>query len=225
MIKLCVILYTHPLSPATTPTLCVAPCHACRTRPPTTAPSVSFPLPLPVASLGYVADVCCRHGLPCLGDAIARQALPESHAARARHIYSLAFNPAGMLLAAGSERGTVHLWRLGPDRKGAAFFLFIRMECLLTCVRARQGATDTDTVACATMRLWAARGQRGRACAVGCGVRCVCRGEAQWQRRVAGWDEVRDFPCLVVGASGDGSTAVMRCPCALILHIVASALW
>ncbi|KAJ7061552.1 WD40 repeat-like protein [Mycena amicta] len=33
--------------------------------------------------------------------------------ARETHIYSLAFNPAGTLLAAGSERGTVHLWRIG----------------------------------------------------------------------------------------------------------------
>ncbi|KAJ7198167.1 WD40 repeat-like protein [Mycena pura] len=38
--------------------------------------------------------------------------------ARETHIYSLAFNPAGTLLAAGSERGTVHLWRLGQERKG-----------------------------------------------------------------------------------------------------------
>ncbi|KAF7318053.1 WD40 repeat-like protein [Mycena chlorophos] len=33
--------------------------------------------------------------------------------ARETHIYSLAFNPAGTLLAAGSERGTVHLWKIG----------------------------------------------------------------------------------------------------------------
>ncbi|KAF7314926.1 WD40 repeat-like protein [Mycena indigotica] len=33
--------------------------------------------------------------------------------ARETRIYSLAFNPAGTLLAAGSERGTVHLWRIG----------------------------------------------------------------------------------------------------------------
>ncbi|KAJ7196287.1 WD40 repeat-like protein [Mycena pura] len=38
--------------------------------------------------------------------------------ARETHIYSLAFNPAGTLLAAGSERGTVHLWRLGPAGQG-----------------------------------------------------------------------------------------------------------
>ncbi|KAJ7155195.1 WD40 repeat-like protein [Mycena filopes] len=34
-------------------------------------------------------------------------------------IYSLAFNGAGTLLAAGSERGTVHLWRIGGEgRRG-----------------------------------------------------------------------------------------------------------
>jgi autophagy-related protein 18 len=32
---------------------------------------------------------------------------------RETRIYSLAFNGAGTLLAAGSERGTVHLWRVG----------------------------------------------------------------------------------------------------------------
>ncbi len=32
---------------------------------------------------------------------------------REARIYSLAFNGAGTLLAAGSERGTVHLWRVG----------------------------------------------------------------------------------------------------------------
>lgn len=38
--------------------------------------------------------------------------------ARETHIHSLAFNGAGTLLAAGSERGTVHLWRVG--RPGAS---------------------------------------------------------------------------------------------------------
>ncbi|KAJ6556646.1 WD40 repeat-like protein [Mycena vulgaris] len=33
--------------------------------------------------------------------------------ARETHIHSLAFNGAGTLLAAGSERGTVHLWKVG----------------------------------------------------------------------------------------------------------------
>ncbi|KAJ6558368.1 WD40-repeat-containing domain protein [Mycena capillaripes] len=37
---------------------------------------------------------------------------------REAHIYSLAFNGAGTLLAAGSERGTVHLWRVGRAAGG-----------------------------------------------------------------------------------------------------------
>ncbi|KAJ7758587.1 hypothetical protein B0H14DRAFT_2634672 [Mycena olivaceomarginata] len=37
------------------------------------------------------------------------------HGTRETRIYSLAFNGAGTLLAAGSERGTVHLWRVGKS--------------------------------------------------------------------------------------------------------------
>ncbi|KAJ7434029.1 WD40 repeat-like protein [Mycena galericulata] len=39
---------------------------------------------------------------------------------REAHIYSLAFNGAGTLLAAASERGTVHLWRVGGGAPGSS---------------------------------------------------------------------------------------------------------